>query len=541
MHIAVIGSGPSGVAAADTLLINGHAVDTIDVGSVLSQSAREVAGRQRKLVDSNSAVQPPGPTAFEAIHSAVSGVRSLMPFTSIPSRSVQKKIFGSDHVWERIEEIIPLNGRWLPRSVAKGGLSNVWGSACYPLRPEDYADWPVTEDELAPHYETAASLLGLWDREGGLERVYPAYAPIAGQPFETLRNPGSPLEELSKRWIGANAEWQRRGLTGGRASLATAWPGDEASTIGNRCRRCGLCHTGCPFGAIFSAGDLIDRWQGRRDYQYLGGLTVIGFTESPDRVTVHTRDNSGAHAERYYDRVVLAAGALSSLRICADSLGRYGTPVQLLDNDMFVVPMLLDVKPPDNWATKFTLSEAVIAVDSGVVSESPVHVQFYMMNEAFLPGPRVLFRHSWAFKLLNRMAMAFIYFHGSESRPTSVTPRRRSGNIASLDVNSQEPGDRATTRRLLRYLEESREIIGLRPMHFLLKQAAFGFSGHFAGTLPMAANLRQEMPLSTGVDGNLIGTRYVYVVDASTFPTLPAQNLTYTAMANSIRIASGIT
>jgi len=540
MRVAVIGSGPSGVAAADTLLKNGHAVETIDVGNTLSKSARETARRQREFIESGGGVRPPGPAAGDIFKAALSGMRSLNPFTSIPTKSVQKKVFGSDYVWEGIEDTIPLTGGWLPRSVAKGGLSNVWGSACYPLRPEDYVEWPLTEVELAPHYESAADLLRLWDREGGLERVYPPYASASHRPQDESRNPESPLEELSNRWSGANAAWQRLGLTGGRASLATAWPDGEAGLDGSHCRRCGLCHTGCPFGAIFSAGDLIDRWQSRGDYRYLGGMAVARFSESLDCVTVHVRHSTGAREERDYDKVVLAAGALSSLRICADSLEVYGSPARLLDNDMFVVPMLLDARPPDNWVTKFTLSEAVIAVDSGIVSDFPIHVQFYMMNEAFLPLPAILFSHPWALKLLNRTALAFIYFHGSESRPASVVPQHRPGNIASLDILTRKSARAGTARRLLRYLEDCGHITGLHPINFLLKSTAFGFSGHFAGTLPMVGDDGREPLLSTTIDGRLTGTNHVFVADASTFPSLPAQNLTYTAMANAIRISSGI-
>ena len=40
--------------------------------------------------------------------------------------------------------------------------------------------------------------------------------------------------------------------------------------------------------------------------------------------------------------------------------------------------------------------------------------------------------------------------------------------------------------------------------------------------------------------GKLIGYKNVYIVDASNFTKLPAKNLTYTIMANAMRIASNI-
>jgi len=43
---------------------------------------------------------------------------------------------------------------------------------------------------------------------------------------------------------------------------------------------------------------------------------------------------------------------------------------------------------------------------------------------------------------------------------------------------------------------------------------------------------------ATTPDGRLAGSERVYVVDASVFPSLPAQNPTLTAVANAARIAS---
>ena len=62
-----------------------------------------------------------------------------------------------------------------------------------------------------------------------------------------------------------------------------------------------------------------------------------------------------------------------------------------------------------------------------------------------------------------------------------------------------------------------------------------GFSGHLCGTLPMR---REPGLLESHTDGRLEGTRALYAVDAASFPMLPAQNPTYTAMANAHRIAT---
>jgi choline dehydrogenase-like flavoprotein len=64
-----------------------------------------------------------------------------------------------------------------------------------------------------------------------------------------------------------------------------------------------------------------------------------------------------------------------------------------------------------------------------------------------------------------------------------------------------------------------------------------GSSIHYAGTLPMSA---APGPYQLYPDGRLFGTRAVYVADGACFPHLPAKNLTFTIMANAMRIASGL-
>ena len=61
---------------------------------------------------------------------------------------------------------------------------------------------------------------------------------------------------------------------------------------------------------------------------------------------------------------------------------------------------------------------------------------------------------------------------------------------------------------------------------------------HYAGTLPM--RLRPEAKYETDSGGLLFGSRRVHVVDAALFPRLPSKNLTFTIMANALRIGRAV-
>ena len=65
-----------------------------------------------------------------------------------------------------------------------------------------------------------------------------------------------------------------------------------------------------------------------------------------------------------------------------------------------------------------------------------------------------------------------------------------------------------------------------------------GASAHYGGPLPMRE--RPERRYETNRNGLLTGTKAVYVGDAAAFPRLPAKNLTFTIMANALRIGRAV-
>jgi choline dehydrogenase-like flavoprotein len=69
----------------------------------------------------------------------------------------------------------------------------------------------------------------------------------------------------------------------------------------------------------------------------------------------------------------------------------------------------------------------------------------------------------------------------------------------------------------------------------MLHVRPMGASVHYAGTLPMSP--------APGPDGTTTACRSarfenLWIVDGSTIPFLPAKNLTFTLMANAVRVAT---
>jgi choline dehydrogenase-like flavoprotein len=531
LKVAVVGSGPSGVAAARALLEQGHAVELLDVGHTPDAASETLADQVRATLGRG---EKPSRALYRALHLGPGGSRRSLwdglatLLGRVEATRSQKRILGSTFVWDGVDEGIPVENEVVTRSLAKGGLSNAWGAACYSWREQDFAGWPVAPADLAPHYARAAALLGLDQARDALARAYPLYGASG---IDAPRNPGSALEQLLGRWRTRESELEAAGLTPGRARLAVSR---------DACTRCGLCFYGCAFGAIWHAGQPLDALALR----YRPGCFVQGFREEAGGVRVHGREHGAALDERY-DALVVAAGVLSSLRIAADSLGLHDREVPLLDNELYLLPVLaLGAKPAFGFRSRFTLGEAVLAVEAGVVSERPLHIQLYSFHEFFLaelgdllrvlPGP--LQDLGWA--LLNCLALAFVYLPGEDSTRATARVAAAPGGPGRVCIEAKPQAEsRAILARLVAQLRRVRGPLGFWPLPALVKGTPFGFHGHLAGTLPMRES---PGPLELEANGRLRGTARVFVVDTAAFPTLPAQNLTFTAMANALRIADGI-
>jgi choline dehydrogenase-like flavoprotein len=100
----------------------------------------------------------------------------------------------------------------------------------------------------------------------------------------------------------------------------------------------------------------------------------------------------------------------------------------------------------------------------------------------------------------------------------------------ALDINYEWKSNQVAERRLIRAFRR----IGYFSAAALCQYPAMGSSLHYAGTLPMKTNAGCYQ---TGADGRLYGTKAVYVADGACFSALPAKNLTFTIMANALRIA----
>jgi choline dehydrogenase-like flavoprotein len=126
---------------------------------------------------------------------------------------------------------------------------------------------------------------------------------------------------------------------------------------------------------------------------------------------------------------------------------------------------------------------------------------------------------------------------------------RREDNYLSLEINGKDsdsilkikynPPDNETKRiaQNLRRLRKALWRTGCIAPSIMQEIRPMGASVHYAGTLPMST---KNKSLTTSKFCQSHDFPNLFFVDGTTFPYLPAKNLTLTLMANSIRVADAI-
>jgi choline dehydrogenase-like flavoprotein len=418
----------------------------------------------------------------------------------------------------------------------------VWTGGVYPLHDGELADFPFGHAELAPGYEEVARRIGIGAAEDDLARFMPL--PAARQ--EPLA-----LDAASARLLAAyerrRAELHAAGCFAGRSRVAVlSAPEDDRG----ECTYLGRCLLGCPRGALYTPSLTLARLLAEPEFRYLPGAFVSHCVwDRTRRVTgVVVAGPDGGEEVVPAELVALAAGALSSARIALDSVRRATGEILvldgLMDNQQLLVPFLhLGSLGRAVEMRSYPYHQLCL----GLVEDDPrdyVHVQLTTLKTAIvhpilarLPGGLV--GATRLFRLVRgALGVANVNLADTRRRDCTATIEPRPGAPSTLVLDYRpaagdgERGERAR-RRVAWVLGRLGCLAPRAAAHVRPK----GASVHYAGLVPMGG---AAAPLTASAEGESREVRGLVFADGVTFPFLPAKNLTYTLMANAVRIANAL-
>jgi len=518
----VIGAGPTAVAAAKALIAAGVRVIVLDTG--LSLEPEREAARLRMAATTPERWQPSdlALTRFSANGTSGQGY---------------KRLFGSDLAFrdDGVLQLSAVPGVGARPSYALGGLSNVWGAGLLPYTDRDLAGWPITAGDLTDGYRAVLDFVPYAAEDDELGRHYPLLRAPDGPLIRTQAGEAM-LARLRRHSHALGVAGYRFGAS--RLAVRVGHPAPS-----NGCVYCRHCLDGCPYGHIYNAAQTIDELRREGLIEYRSGLHVDRVAERDGGVSIEaTALAGGPGVTLHAPRVFLAAGAISSTVILQRS-GLLPPRAEIADSQALYLPFA--------WAGRVgrtgrepghTLAQASIVLDDPEVSPNPIHITLYTYNDGL--SERARDSHPRLSSLLGptldsitrRLAIGICFFHSEDSDRVAIN-WEQSSESGRLDP-VLNPATGVTATRFQRALRRSLGRIGLMPLTPLAEVAPPGGGYHYGASIPMSSN-----PGFGECDtlGRPFATRSIHVVDGSCFPSVPGGAITFSAMANSYRIATAAT
>lgn len=521
----VIGSGPAAIAAAKGIVAQGHRVTILDVGTRLDQ-------KHQDAVDRMSAKDPEDWNPEDL--ATITGNR-----VATKEAIHSKQVYGSAFTFDQRDSAVDV--RWAEQSgfnhsLARGGLSNVWGSAMLPYAQADIADWPIRLTDLEPHYRAVMDFVPCTNGTAALEALLPSYSSQKNS-IKLSEQAASMLEDLDR----CSRDLKANGILHGPARLAIRASGSDQH---RECQYCALCLSGCPFGLIYSSAHTLQELIEAGKITYHADQFIETVNSTDDKATVTGRNlTTGQPFSMQAGRVFIGAGVLPTAKIVLGSLQLFEVPVKLLDSQYFIYP-LLRMKGAANVEQErmHTTSQLFVELSDKTISRHLVHLQIYgystflhsELKRTFLKWPlRVRAFRRW---FLARLMVAQGFIHSHDSGAVQLVLKKDAASKSHLAATAQ-PSKHALATVLKVGWKLTKNAFSLRTLPLLpgLQFPKPGSGYHSGGTFPMRENPGQ---LESDILGRLPAWDRIHIVDSSIFPSIPATSITMSIMANAHRIAT---
>jgi hypothetical protein len=522
--VIIVGSGASAVSAALPLVQAGLCVRMIDVGDQDTSYSGLIPDRSFLDIRKTDSQQ----------HRYFLGDR----FEGIPLGKVQvgaQLTPPRQYITRDTEKDLPIDATdfSVVTSLALGGLASGWSAGAMPFGPMEMSDFPISCEDLAPHYEKMAAEIGISGEQDDLTVFDGAMKTLP--PLRMDNNAAILLARYQRQ----RERFNRKGFFMGKPKMAVLtkpYHGRGADRYQD------MSFWADTDQSVWRPIYTLTFLQSHPNFSYQRSRLARSFEEHSDgSVELVSTNLESGQSERYQARaLVLAAGLFGTTRIVLKSLNQYGVKVPLVCNPYVYYPMVnvshLGQSPRPESHSLAQLG--VVYIPKGNET-APIHgrihsyrslLNFKIMKE--LPFP---FREGMRLVQLLAPSLAVLAID-HEDRPS---PEK----YCLLEKGSFDSVDRLKVvyhlsedvkRNQLKY---EREILscfwrlGCVPIKRVFP--GYGASIRYGGSFPMS---RQEKPMTVSTEGLLQSTRSVYLVDGSILPYLPAKGMTFTMMANANRI-----
>ncbi len=525
MKVTVVGSGPSSIHFALTLLNKGYSVEMIDVGYkneydiLKGYDFGEIKENYSDPIDFFLGKN------FETI---------------IPPDSEEIYRFPptKQYVFKKPKNFVYSTKGFEPLfSFAQGGLAEAWTGGSYPFNNSELEDFPFDYDKIEQYYSLVAERIGLCGTKDDLSKIFPFHDNIINAPELDLHS-----KYLEKNYSLKKSKFDRFILGRSRIALLTKdYKGRKA------CDMSGKCQWGCSNDSLYVPSLTLNECLKHKNFTYYGGIFVKFFNYKKGKVfeLIGEDVNSGKEKSFDIDILALGAGTLSTGKIFLDSIYKNSGKIEvlkgLMDNRQVIAPFVslsLLTKQYDLNSYQYHLLSA------GIITDDPkeyIHTQITTLKTSLVhPVINSLpfdFKSSifYTRNIRTALGVANINFNDYRRNNNFITIKPIENNNTELYINYvPEPKEKKKIKESLKFLSRNFLRLGAIMPDFQVRIRNMGESVHYAGILPMSKNKKNFF---TNENCRSYDFDNLFIIDGSTFPFLSAKNITFTLMANASRIA----
>lgn len=530
-NVVIVGSGASGVHFALSLLKKGYEVVMLDVGG----SGPEPVNKQDSFAELKANLRDPAAYFLGEDFSGVFFPDITSEYYGIPpSKSYVFADVDSDPL--KTSGFSPL------RSFAQGGLAQAWTGGVYPFNDHDLEDFPFGYKEIEPYYNEVARRIGISGMKDDLSRFMPVHENLLG-PLKLDEHSALLLSEYEENKAFFNDKLR---CYFGRSRVTTL---TEEMVGRQRCSYLGRCLWGCPSKAFYTPSITLHDCKRLSNFHYVPGLCVSHFKFDRKRrisAIVAKSLHDGASHDFPLDKLVLAAGSLSSSKIFLRSIFESSREIVklrgLMDNRQILIPFV-NLKMIGRRYDPESYQYHQIAF--GIEGERPAEylhglvttLKTALAHPIIQKIPLDLRTSMFMFRNLHAaLGLVNLNFHDTRRDENFVTLAAGMKNLdPALSIKYAPRSDEGASiqkalRKVKRALWKLKCIVPPGMVHV----RPMGASVHYSGTIPMS---KTKSDYTTSEDCRSHDFDNLFIVDGATFPFLPAKNITFTLMANAVRVA----
>ena len=510
--IYIIGTGPASLAATIILLKKKKKVSIIDVGKDFDVESKVIKENLKK--DKKN--------FFHNIYNVYKNE------TKSAKSNLHKTFFGSDHVFDH-RNVFTKNqdGTAINISHAFGGFSNTWGGVCLPMFKDDYKDWPIKEDNLKKYYKLISNLMHIQSDDDVFNKLsnFNCYKKFD---FNLTNLGGLVMEQLKQRY----QQLKKKKIFFSRAKLA----------INRGCIECGLCMHGCPHDIIFNSKVVFEKLFKEKKINLILNKEVQNFFFENGKLFIKTLDVKTQKYEVLRStKVLVGCGAIGTLKILKESFDLNNEKIYIKNKDLYFIPAFF--KRGGVKELNYNSNSMCQIIIKKFKSKFNYYLQIFTFSDIFFRNffkrlPILVF--ILKFRPFNFFLKRFFLIQ-------LITPSNVSDEIQCIIKNNEVFFKKKKNFNELKIKNIMNEILKLEKfmnsyfIKFLTKKISTGGGTHFGSYIPM---VKKPKHLQCNINGNLFlnGKKIenVYFIDSSVLTNLPSSPITFTTMANSMRIADRI-